>query len=75
LTQRGQTARLTGSRRQAPKESERTAAGTGGGREDGKGNSMPQSIRDIIDATGIIDIHEHHFPEISVLRLLYWLYE
>ena len=29
---------------------------------------MSQSIRDIIDATGIIDVHEHHFPEILLSR-------
>src|SRR6266581_3632001 len=25
---------------------------------------MPQSIRDFIAATGVVDVHEHHIPEI-----------
>src|SRR5712691_3546964 len=25
---------------------------------------MPQSIRDFIAATGIVDVHEHHMPDI-----------
>lgn len=29
---------------------------------------MPQSIRDFIAATGIVDVHEHHIPEILLNR-------
>jgi uncharacterized protein len=35
-----------------------------GGQENRKGNTMSQSIRDVIDDTGIVDVHEHHFPDI-----------
>ncbi|MBI3851851.1 MAG: amidohydrolase [Verrucomicrobia bacterium] len=29
---------------------------------------MPQSIRDFIAATGVVDVHEHHIPEILLNR-------
>lgn len=29
---------------------------------------MPQSIRDFVAATGIVDVHEHHIPEILLNR-------
>jgi uncharacterized protein len=29
---------------------------------------VPQSIQDFIDTTGIVDVHEHHFPEILLGR-------
>jgi uncharacterized protein len=31
-------------------------------------NAMLQSIRDFISATGIVDVHEHHIPEILLNR-------
>jgi hypothetical protein len=30
--------------------------------------AVPQSIQDFIDTTGIVDVHEHHFPEILLGR-------
>jgi uncharacterized protein len=29
---------------------------------------MSESIRDVVDITGIVDVHEHHFPDILLSR-------